>query len=52
MDNMPLIIPNTDSGQNFGKIRDTRQTSKHTKGIKNNVIDKVMVNGEKMKILQ
>jgi hypothetical protein len=47
MDNMPLIIPNTDSGQNFGKIRDTRQTSKHTKGIKNNVIDKVMVNGEK-----
>ena len=47
MDNMPLIIPNTDSGQNFGKIRDTRQTSKHTKGIKNNVIDKVMVNGKK-----
>ena len=42
-----LIIPKTDSRQNFGKIRDTRQTSKHTKGIKCNVIDKVIVNGEK-----
>ena len=52
MDNMPLIIPNTDSRQNFGKFRDARQTSKHTKGIKYNVIDKVMVNGEKMKVLQ